>query len=122
MKKVLVFMFLLLSVFSFSKSVVKTQSNNAAAAYKSLSVTRTVFKDASVQKFADDYAVFVQTFVSAMQTRDEASIEKLHVLSNNLVSQADVVDAKLSTDPEELQKFDKCIEEMIGIMESYNKE
>ena len=56
MKKVLVFMFLLLSVFSFSKSVVKTQSNNAAAAYKSLSVTRTVFKDASVQKFADDYA------------------------------------------------------------------
>lgn len=84
-------------------------------------ITRQVFKDPSVQKFVDDYAVFVQTFVSAMQTKNQASIEKLQSLSDNLASQADVVTAKLAADSAELQKFDTCINEMVEIMESYNK-
>ena len=69
MKKLLIFMFLLLTVFSYSKST--APQANVAAAYKSLSVTRPVFADADVQKFADDYALFVQTFVYIMNTKDK---------------------------------------------------
>ena len=118
MKKLLILMFLLLTIFSYSKSTVQPQAN-ITAAYKSLSVERPVFTDADVQKFADDYALFVQTFVHIMKTGDENALGKLEALQASIESQADLVDQKINQNPVEYQRFEAYVNHMVGILDSY---
>ncbi len=117
MKKLLIFMFLLLTVFSYSKSTVPQA--NVIAAYESLLVTRPVFADVDVQKFADDYALFVQTFVYIMNTKDKNAVGKLEALQANIESQADLVDQKINQNPVEYQKFEAYVNQKVGILGSY---
>ena len=117
MKKLLIFMFLLLTVFSYSKST--APQANVTAAYESLSVTRPVFADVDVQKFADDYALFVQPFVYIMNTKDKNAVGKLEALQANIESQADLVDQKINQNPVEYQKFEAYVNQMVGILGSY---
>ena len=54
-----------------------------------------------------------------MNTKDKNAVGKLEALQANIESQADLVDQKINQNPVEYQKFEAYVNQMVGILGSY---
>ncbi|MDR1742679.1 MAG: hypothetical protein LBR48_02530 [Dysgonamonadaceae bacterium] len=70
-------------------------------------------KDASAQKFVNDYAVFVDEYIDAYTTNDPQKIKKIKAKSEKFSKhQTDIIVSKLLKTPTEYQKFAEYMQKM----------
>lgn len=67
------------------------------------------FADAEVQKYVDDYTVFVKGYVDAYKTKDMTKIQELSTKAADWGARSMDISKKLAASPEEATKFSNYI-------------
>jgi hypothetical protein len=65
------------------------------------------FKDPEVQKYVDDYTAFITSYVNAYKSKDMTKVSTYATEYQQWIGKTQSVAMKLSTSPEEADKFSK---------------
>ena len=63
------------------------------------------FADAEVQKYVDDYAAFVRSYVDAYKGKDMTKVQELSAKMSDWSTRSAAISQKLAASPDEAKKF-----------------